>query len=176
MYCNTNFPSQISCNTIPAIQCLAYLLSHNTLYCIVIQPAQQALPTCNTPWCIAIQFLSLEAYYCNTNFLILQYKPIKLHPQGCNTIGTLQYIFFFTIVWAVAQKRFLHQILFFFFIYLLLETQKNTYPFFFSNTSNKFIEFYFHSFFFNFTHYKTLRKIFLLINFFFFTFPTTGKH
>ena len=162
----------------------------------MIQPAQQALPTCNTPWCIAIQFLSLEAYSCNTNFLMLQYKPIKLHPQGCNTIGTLQYnfLFFFTIVWAVAQKRFLHQIFFFFFqttkhlrkmifftssiffsFICYWRHKKNTYHFFFSNTSNKFIEIYFHSFFFNFTHYKTLRKIFLLINFFF-TFPTTGKH
>ena len=64
---------------------------------------------------------------------------------------------------------------FIFFIYTIGDTKKYIHFFSFSNTSNKFIKIYFHSFFFNFTHCKTLRKIFLLINFFS-TFPATGKH
>ena len=66
---------QVYCIAIqfPTIQCLAYLLSHNTLYCIVIQPA----------------FTSLQYnLYCNTKTLKLA-SPSS--PLSCNTIGTLQY-------------------------------------------------------------------------------------
>ena len=118
---------QVYCIAIqfPAIQCLAYLLSHNTLYCIVIQPA----------------FTSLQYnLYCNTKTLKLA-SPSS--PLSCNTIETLQYNFFFfshNIVWAVAQKRFLHQI-FFLFLFIfhfhsfqLLENSEKTsiHIFFFS--------------------------------------------
>ena len=113
---------QVYCIAIqfPAIQCLTYLLSHNTLYCIVIQPA----------------FTSLQHnLYCNTKTLKLA-SPSS--PLSCNIIGTLQYNFFFShnIVWAVVQKRFLHQNFFFLFIFhfhsfQLLENYEKTYIHFF---------------------------------------------
>ena len=114
---------QVYCIAIqfPAIQCLAYLLSHNTLYCIVIQPA----------------FTSLQYnLYCNTKTLKLA-SPSS--PLSYNTIGTLQYKFFFShnIVWVVAQKRFLHQIFFFFSFFISTHSnywkilKKHLYTFFF---------------------------------------------
>ena len=116
---------QVYCIAIqfPAIQCLAYLLSHNTLYCIVIQPA----------------FTTLQYnLYCNTKTLKLA-NPSS--PLSCNTIGTLQYkIFFFShnIVWAVAQtvpaSNFFFLFIFHFHSFQLLENSEKTsiHIFFFS--------------------------------------------
>ena len=102
-----------------------------------------------------IYFFSLQFF---------QPSPLQYNCKACNTNS--QYNL------GNGTKPFLHFLSRFFFFFKLLENHpKIIFILFFPNTSNKFIKIYFHSFFFNFTHYKTLRKIFLHINNFFFTFP-----
>ena len=93
--------------------------------------------------------LQYTLVYCNT-----VPKPTSLNL--CNIIGTLQYKKkkkkkFHNIVWAVAQKRFLHQIYFFFPFFISTHSnywkilKKHLYTFFFLlfPHSNKFIKIYF---------------------------------
>ena len=142
---------------------------------------------------IVLQYkFSPQAFFSAIQYCVLQYNASTTSPShvtiqclSCNTISLpfffsalslaiqlqgLQYKFFF----SSQYNRFCSNFFFFnfFFHYNFFSSyfhcrHKNLYTFFFSNTPNKFIKIYFHSFFFNFTHCKTLRKIFLLINFFF---------
>ena len=144
LYCNTNNP--LLCNTTPPS------LQYKPVYCNTkfSSPAF----SCDTLEPIAIQFY--PAYctlYCNT-MQPLQY----IFPLGCNTIKPLLAIqsqpcntifFFHNIIWAVAQKRFLHYI-FFFHLSFVPATGKykkkiSTFFFFFHfpEYSNKFLKIYF---------------------------------
>ena len=128
-----NIPTaHLSCNTLPLLQYSfpAYLKYNFSTTSSLSVTIHSSVLRYNQP---SPSLTSLQYnLYCNTKTL----KPASpSSPLSCNTIGTLQYkfLFFFNnIVWAVAQKRFLHQIFFFFIFHfhsfqLLENSKKNIY-------------------------------------------------
>ena len=128
-----NIPTaHLSCNTLPLLQYSfpAYLKYNFSTTSSLSVTIHSSVLRYNQP---SPSLTSLQYnLYCNTKTL----KPASpSSPLSCNTIGTLQYKFFFffnNIVWAVAQKRFLHQNFFFFIFHfhsfqLLENSKKNIY-------------------------------------------------
>ena len=118
-------------------------------------------------------FLSaIQKWYCNTIYFFLQFfQPslLQYNCKACNTNsqynlgnGPKPFLHFLSRIFFLKLLENHLKIIFIHFLHFLSPSLQLS---FFLN-SNKFIKIYFHSFFFNFTHCKTLRKIFLLIIFF----------
>ena len=142
--------------------CLAIQLPCNTIvisqYNFPPYATIQSDTSCNTKMVLQYNFhynfffqpslLQYKTKVCNTKIFFSQYN-LGNSPK---TVSALNLFFIYLFIFSFISTR---------------DTKKNYIHFFF-NTSIKFIKIYFYSFFFNFTHCKTLRKIFLLINFLFF--------
>ena len=143
MYCDTT-PSAVWLLCHNTLQCIVIQTSiiqppsHNTLQCIAIQFPINPIAHVAIQYPIAIPFSAFQPaiQFCIATQprLFLQYNSSYSSPPHCNTISThctpqgprsryncilaiQKKIKNFTIVWAVAQKRFLHQKNFFFFIF-----------------------------------------------------------
>ena len=175
----------MSCNTISLLQYNSSLSPPIAKHFLMLQ--YNLTPSSKSQYNIVLQYkLSPQAFFSAIQFCVLQYNASTTSPSHvtiqCLSCNTISLPFFSsplscnTIFFSSKYNRFCNKFFIFFskkfFHYVFFSSyfhwrHKNLYTFFFSNTSNKFIQIYFHSFFFNFTHCKTLRKIFLLINFFF---------
>ena len=147
MYCNTNFPSQTSCNT---MSCLPPLPQYTLLYCDTTSPTspanlQHTLVYCNTvpkPRSLLLQYKLPHAaiqthqttpprlqYNWNLaiQFFIFFYHSLGSSPK---TVPASNFFFFFQTTKHLRKMIFFTSSIFFSFI-CYWRHKKNTYPFFF---------------------------------------------
>ena len=114
---------KLYCNTFPAAPC-CLAIQFQPLYCNTISLSQPPYHnTLNLLQYNSIQptalSIAIQCNPCNTISILLQYKPIHLHTQGCNIILLLQYtsshsttfllqynFSYHNTIWAMAQNRF----------------------------------------------------------------------